>query len=189
MLFPALSKARAAAQNIKCAGNMKQMALGCTSYAGDFKEFGPVSVDTNQDKIWLQFLDGYATKSWGYAGSKGIWICPSYVGDCPQLSYGINRFIAGWSESGSIVYAVALFKVAVPSEKLYLADIINNWSFGPASTAPEVFNLRHNRRLNGACVDGHVEGVPPDPKSSNVTQPFGWPSTRVYPILTANWLD
>jgi prepilin-type N-terminal cleavage/methylation domain-containing protein len=41
MLLPALSKARAAAQQIKCASNKKQMGLAITMYAGDFEDCVP----------------------------------------------------------------------------------------------------------------------------------------------------
>jgi prepilin-type N-terminal cleavage/methylation domain-containing protein/prepilin-type processing-associated H-X9-DG protein len=38
MLLPALSKAKAKAQNVYCLNNLKQMQLAWTMYAGDFKE-------------------------------------------------------------------------------------------------------------------------------------------------------
>lgn len=39
MLLPALSKARAAAQQIKCKSNMKQAALGYYMYANDYDDY------------------------------------------------------------------------------------------------------------------------------------------------------
>ncbi len=39
MLLPALSKARAAAQSIKCVSNLKQMGLGVAMYTGDNEEY------------------------------------------------------------------------------------------------------------------------------------------------------
>ena len=41
MLLPALSRARATAQNIKCTGNLKQLAVINLSYASDFDDHGP----------------------------------------------------------------------------------------------------------------------------------------------------
>lgn len=37
LLLPALSKAKAKALKISCLSNMKQLGLGCTLYAADFK--------------------------------------------------------------------------------------------------------------------------------------------------------
>ncbi len=39
MLLPALSKARAAAQSIRCLSNLKQIGLGNVMYAGDYDEY------------------------------------------------------------------------------------------------------------------------------------------------------
>ncbi len=51
MLLPALSKARAAAQAIKCTGNMKQLGLGAQMYMGDWQYYprggsGPLGTST-----------------------------------------------------------------------------------------------------------------------------------------------
>ncbi len=84
MLLPALSKARAAAQRIKCTGNLKQTGLGLLMYANDNEEELPeywisgAPLDYGQ-KYWVTRLAGgtafYYTGlgylvAEGYAGSK-----------------------------------------------------------------------------------------------------------------------
>ncbi len=76
MLLPALSKARASAQSIKCLGNNKQMALGALMYATDNNEW---VLTGDRSKM----LDG---KAWPeqlrrYLGSQKIFECPSYSND------------------------------------------------------------------------------------------------------------
>ncbi len=39
ILLPALAKARAAAVNVKCLSNMRQLYMGCSIYAQDYKEY------------------------------------------------------------------------------------------------------------------------------------------------------
>ena len=41
LLMPSLSKARAKARQIVCAGNLKQIGQACTIYAGDFNDYLP----------------------------------------------------------------------------------------------------------------------------------------------------
>ncbi len=76
MLLPALSKARAAAQSIKCTNQLKQLGLSYIMYAGDNDDYGPgprLEDGTNEFKfIWVA-LDPYL--SGGY--SNGNWYCPS----------------------------------------------------------------------------------------------------------------
>jgi len=74
MLLPALSKARAAAQNIKCVGNEKQIATATIMYTGDNNEYAPNNTatevistsDTSVNKLADDYLGGY-----------GVFVCPS----------------------------------------------------------------------------------------------------------------
>ena len=51
MLLPALSKARAAAQAVKCKSNLKQVGLGYHIYSNDFDDYIPVSLSGSG--FWL----------------------------------------------------------------------------------------------------------------------------------------
>ena len=62
MLLPALSKARAAAQQIKCINNLKQLGLQATMYAGENNDY--LFGVTFEDPYYN--MDGYA-KDWSWA--------------------------------------------------------------------------------------------------------------------------
>ena len=76
MLLPALSKARAAAQAIKCTSNLKQWGLGFAMYKGDYNNAYPVQnwpVAGAHDFWTVEFVnDGYIPKSDGGALFSGI---------------------------------------------------------------------------------------------------------------------
>ncbi len=70
MLLPALSKARARAKAIKCAGNLKQVGLALGLYVDDNDTYAPARHDS---KYWSEYL-----QQDGYAGKGIIFHCPSY---------------------------------------------------------------------------------------------------------------
>ena len=70
MLLPALSKARAAAQSIKCISNLKQLGLAATMYSNDYNDY-IVPVNTSEGYWWLSFLGEYI----GF--NDGIFRCPA----------------------------------------------------------------------------------------------------------------
>ena len=80
LLMPALMKAKESANKSKCASNIRQMALGAASYAGDKRFFPHVqglrTVDgdwttTDQMRIYVAFV------YFGYLDSNEVYICPS----------------------------------------------------------------------------------------------------------------
>jgi prepilin-type N-terminal cleavage/methylation domain-containing protein/prepilin-type processing-associated H-X9-DG protein len=52
MLLPALAKAKAKAKALQCMNNEKQIALGYTMYAGDFRDFLPVAGQSRSGAVW-----------------------------------------------------------------------------------------------------------------------------------------
>jgi len=52
MLLPALSRAKAKAQGIKCIGNLRQIGLAMIFYADD-SGFYPVGIDPDQNAAWI----------------------------------------------------------------------------------------------------------------------------------------
>ena len=77
MLLPALSKARASAQVIRCVSNQKQLGGGIASYSSDFSEYMPLSTpygwydDANGTApCWLNQLHPYITNGNNWDGGK-----------------------------------------------------------------------------------------------------------------------
>jgi len=95
MLLPALSRARAAAQAIKCTGNMKQIGLGVMMYATDNNERTNCSYESwtggDTTRYYWVFLKDYV--------GNNVWACPSnsnpyvntYDGTTYKISYAINQ--------------------------------------------------------------------------------------------------
>ena len=71
MLLPALGKAIAKAQAIKCVGNLKQIGLVMFMYTNDYDDWVPGSyIDENWKSYPREFMDNYGM---GYESFK----CPS----------------------------------------------------------------------------------------------------------------
>ena len=82
MLLPALSKARAAAQAIKCVSNVKQMGLGIAMYVNDNEQWMPMA--TMGGINWVQQVSEYVAgptqpqyRSFGGSSMPGVFQCPS----------------------------------------------------------------------------------------------------------------
>lgn len=76
MLLPALSKARAAAQSIKCVNNLKHLSLSYIMYTGDNNDYAPgprLEDGTNEFLFIWYVLADYLPG----AHKNGSWYCPS----------------------------------------------------------------------------------------------------------------
>ena len=71
MLLPALSKARAAAQAIKCISNLKQIGLAATMYSGDHNDYLPAWQDDMVKNPWYQLATN------GDIASPKVCACPA----------------------------------------------------------------------------------------------------------------
>ncbi|WP_176013099.1 type II secretion system protein [Victivallis sp. Marseille-Q1083] len=78
MLLPALSKAKAAAQSIKCVANLKQIGLGCFMYADDHQDWA-LAVYPITGNAWIPWLK---TLRDDYVTSPEALQCPLAPKDC-----------------------------------------------------------------------------------------------------------
>jgi prepilin-type N-terminal cleavage/methylation domain-containing protein len=63
VLLPSLSAARENARQIQCASNLRQQAIAVHAYAADWKQYGPVSLDTDSSTDWMALLASYLGSS------------------------------------------------------------------------------------------------------------------------------
>ncbi len=94
MLLPALSKARAAAQSIKCVSNLKQMGLGATMYCGDNDDrLMPCNRGMEVGNFSLGFADAdFFSRGWGYHLAMG-----KYVSRAAMLCLAMSSLTQGGS--------------------------------------------------------------------------------------------
>ncbi len=176
MLLPALGRAKAKAQEIKCVGNLKQLGLANLFYADDNDDYSPRPV-------------GYAESNWGidkifwpykiapYAGShidtdddttqenwrtNLIFHCPS-EGTAPYFGYGKNMTTENFTANGGLI---KLASYVDPSSKGVFVDdyttgsrnslVMYSWNRYDAKVVGAV-TPRHSNGANIGFADGHVE--------------------------------
>jgi len=108
MLLPALSKAKAKAQGIRCVGNLKQLSLAVQMYVGDFNEVLPPMQEflalERIETSWRPYLFKYV------GGSAGVYDCPAEKKDA--YANGTNT-VVGQFKRGEIKVASGIGAVNV----------------------------------------------------------------------------
>ncbi len=182
MLLPALSKARAAAQGIKCTSNLKQIGLAQVFYADAYDGWGAPGIDfgqtlagTGRTMCWDLFLQVYSGLNYK------LLLCPASPVKENKLStgatmlttpsatypdvfptfynYGQNLCMFMITAAGQPTYPTLMWKMNVvnnPSEHVVDTDIAydaGGWDMG---TFVARFGRRHNSRGNVLWADSHV---------------------------------
>ncbi len=181
MLLPALSKARAAAQRIKCASNLKQWGLGVHMYGNDYDDFVcPTFVDAeNDEKITYDLMMEYLgnNKLWDHTKTDnfGMLYCPAAAKQAVgSVKEGITYIYTGRMRSPSpwgYQYEIARLS-SCPKPALYVLmmdgkcfvwpghGVMFDFDFdenNPEGNTSTLDLQRHDGQLNHLCVDGHVE--------------------------------
>lgn len=124
MLLPALSRAKAKANTVKCISNQKQISLAYKMYVDDNRDFYPIHTGWASvgGKYWTNaYVSGYAADYGGnqretnrplnkYAGSVDVFQCPSDQGD--DLNPVPKSCFIGWGNSYLVEYGGDAFRVA-----------------------------------------------------------------------------
>ena len=151
MLLPALSKARAAAQSIKCISNLKQIGLAHIMYVDDNNDYlTPVRVTDAWTNPWVanfitnKYLPGPAHFICPTTENSDLKLMPSEVDTWTyykKASYGINVALMGHSPTNAAFRPVTMATVTNVSktpELIITADTMPNMGGG---------------EYNGVCFD------------------------------------
>ncbi len=155
MLLPALSKARAAAQQTKCLSNIKQCGLGMTMYVNDCDGWLPQIFDANWSS-WVQIF-----KDQGFL-PKAALSCPTV--SVPNLEVTTSNFYGMQISYQNRKYDAVTAKFP-PSNTAYVFDSANTddssiqWWYVYASNGVAnegTVMLRHRERSSALYFDGHA---------------------------------
>ncbi len=162
MLLPALSKARAAAQAIKCISNQKQTALQLTMYTND------------HDGAIYVWPWSYKLSDAGYVSTWDQLRCTVgkvYSKDDGSSVFGFNYYDSGrWIPGGTFNVG----SVVNASSHVLVGDTLS-WFGTPFSHGYQylyggqmadadpfaIFCTYHNGKVNAAFVDGHAAALSP----------------------------
>ncbi|MBX3743883.1 MAG: prepilin-type N-terminal cleavage/methylation domain-containing protein [Verrucomicrobiae bacterium] len=165
MLLPALSQSKAKASQIHCLNNLKQVGLFALLYADSHE--GRIQIAAPLD---VQFTWGGLLYSNQAAGSRSIFLCPSYR---PRDFTNWFQTFGVWSDpprevtTGEFNENVVVTAVPNPTEYVHLADTTSRGRRGMGAVqfhnfrtnATDEVHARHNRSANGWFLDGHAEGM------------------------------
>ncbi|KAF0173687.1 MAG: hypothetical protein FD161_3732 [Limisphaerales bacterium] len=206
MLLPALSKAKAKGQAIKCINSHKQMALGLALYAGDFDDrYASGSQAENAQlalpNVWFKLLLPYL------GSNVTIYKCPGHYdnvamnGNLPYpVDYVANNYIM------QVTNRPALRTSQLDTPSVYLTQTedsrrmnnfdwyvgdwdwirVNSWNQG--NTAYYGVGLtRHNAGAQAGLADGHAEYFKMPPRNGTTATLPDYGPIGDCKVGTPNW--
>ena len=153
MLLPALSKARAAAQQIKCKSNLKQMGLAEALYTHNYDDYLAPGLIPNY--VWCNLL------AEEIGNNEKLFDCPTNTStgvpwNSSYLGYNQNYSI-GSHQAYPYLKNTRITQWKNPSASILILDGHNDGvvycKFSITCTEADV---RHNNRANILFIDGHV---------------------------------
>ena len=176
LLLPALSQAKARAQQIRCVNNLHQLGIGLHLFLEDNHAYPALLANAKGDLpvTWMDKLEreglGISQPETNYF-KNGVWLCLSAQWSAREFqpaSYGYNRYgapypgnatnnfgLQGYLNSNLDGYTpISESEVAVPSEMMAIGDCINasiEFTRKSLATADNYGNIltRHKGKANG----------------------------------------
>ena len=161
LLLPALSKAKAKAQAIKCVGNLKQLGYATEMYANDNDERLPG--DQHWLPSWLSALAPYngtniyrcpTEKKRPYTYMVNDFLTPHPVG-APQLNFSKRSSIPKPSET---FWMSESPETELGEDHFHFTDS-RNAGYSPRAFEEQVDVRRHGGTANYLFLDAHVESL------------------------------
>lgn len=155
ILLPSLKQAKDKANQIKCAGNLKQNFLCIYNYSTDYDDYVPRAFGTGIGG-WYQYIKPYIGGDTWSKGAREILLCPN---DDPSdnaatvTSYSLyNQWgkNTDYSDSQKQLHHVDPETVLLADGENYIG-YIDNWGIG--------YPFRHNVGLNCLWLGGNVEYI------------------------------
>jgi len=179
MLLPALSKARAAAQKIKCVANLKQMTLGATLYANDSDGYLPgnlnavtaIVYDINANQFNPdQPIDNWVGRVWRYVNSVALLQCPSstlstVAGRNPSKDNACGYYMSGavnFQPLGRLTSSFFLFSDTLGGVNdcvAFLTPCAPGDTWYITELGQNLYYGQHNRSCGVSCVDGSAASM------------------------------
>jgi prepilin-type N-terminal cleavage/methylation domain-containing protein len=173
MLLPALKQSRDMAKQISCAGNLKQIGLALTVYAGDYDSWTPRTNTRDTPSAVYAYTFSHPSDRWGGAGwLYGLgYIKDGHVFYCPGKGTTAFTYKENFQTNGDKSLMNYSFRGGVDGKtpiKLSQACRNNYCSFiDQVNRSPlEISQYNHNAKTyNALFYAGHVINVP-DPHRS-----------------------
>ncbi|MEI9960485.1 MAG: prepilin-type N-terminal cleavage/methylation domain-containing protein [Limisphaerales bacterium] len=185
MLLPALAKAKAKAQAIQCASNVRQLTLATQMYGSDNEDTLPnTGQNLGDPDIWIPKIKPYIGNNDTNAAttSGGVFICPTLaaIGNISIQSagrhYAVSEKLDYADDRMTKIGVRKLTQANRPTQTLILGDAARNevltgtyyriecWAAIPGtakspSGAAVGYPPLHSQRANIGFVDGHVESL------------------------------
>ncbi len=178
LLLPALARAKEYARRIKCASNLRQLAVAVHMYIGDSDERlpavwdGSVGAGNNSGPGgWIYFMNfGGPTGFDLFRGSMYPYLESGAIIECPSdragsgASYAINALLSGPTSTVGLHDGIRMASVNAASTTLMFleeaapqsktGDSTNDGYFDPRN---DHASARHSGGSNLAFCDGHVQ--------------------------------
>jgi len=185
MLLPALSKARAAAQQSACLSNQKNLSVSTFMYNSDYDDYMPNSQTTDygeNDKMWYGLLNEYLNNKKVFVDCRMRTAPISFLsGELAEywyytrVAYGANtEFVSGFITSQSVYKAHKNISIQFPAKKILYGDsragtvysdsttTYSGWMITGSRNGSYYLDFRHRNYANIVAVDGHCAKIPYD---------------------------